>query len=289
MAGCFYLNKSVNKIPKQTIWRGGGMNEARVPTDSGIREQVFEEYKSGVGPKALAERTGISVNTIKAWIKRYGWSKLKSEGAPSNAGGAPFNITQSAPPKRKRGGQPGNHNATGPPGNKNAEKFGFFSKYLPEETVSIIQEMPSDPLDILWNQIQISYAAIIRAQQIMYVKDRNDKTVEKIEKKGGNVIGEKWEVQQAWDKHANFLQAQARAMSDLRGSIRQYDDLLHKRWDLATDEQKARIEQMKANTDRLRRDAADNDEDGVDIVNDAKETTSKDIRDNHSKVPGDIQ
>ena len=62
----------------------------------------------------------------------------------------------------------------------------------------------------------------------------------------GNVIGEKWEVQQAWDKHANFLKAQARAMSDLRGSIRQYDELLHKRWDLATDEQKARIEALRA-------------------------------------------
>ena len=46
-------------------------------------------------------------------------------------------------------------------------------------------------------------------------------------------------------------------MSDLRGSIRQYDDLLHKRWDLATDEQKARIEQIKANTDRLRKDSFD--------------------------------
>ena len=67
-----------------------------------------------------------------------------------------------------------------------------------------------------------------------------------LEKKDGNVIGEKWEVQQAWDKQANFLQAQARAMSDLRGSIRQYDDLLHKRWDLATDEQKARIDALKA-------------------------------------------
>ena len=106
--------------------------------------------------------------------------------------------------------------------------------------------MPTDPLDILWDQIQISYAAIIRAQQIMYVKDRKDKTVEKVEQKDGNVIGEKWEVQQAWDKQANFLQAQARAMSDLRGSIRQYDDLLHKRWDLATDEQKARIEALRA-------------------------------------------
>ena len=239
-----------------------------------VKEQIKRDYLSGIMPKELAEKYGASLNTIKSWIKRYGWSKLKSDGAPS---------------KRKRGGQPGNHNATGPPGNKNAEKFGFCSKYLPEETVSIIQEMPTDPLDILWDQIQISYAAIIRAQQIMYVKDRNDKTIEKVEKKDGNVSGEKWKVQQAWDKHVNFLQAQARAMTDLRGSIRQYDDLLHKRWDLATDEQKARIEQMKANTDRLRRDAADNDEDGVDIVNDAKETTSKDIRDNHSKVPEDIQ
>lgn len=69
---------------------------------------------------------------------------------------------------------------------------------------------------------------------------------EKVEKKDGNVIGERWEVQQAWDKHANFLKAQARAMSDLRGSIRQYDELLHKRWDLATDEQKARIEALRA-------------------------------------------
>lgn len=96
-----------------------------------------------------------------------------------------------------------------PKKNKNAEKFGFFSKYLPEETVSIIQEMPEDPLDILWDQIQIAYAAIIRAQRIMYVIDSDDKTVEKIEHKDGNVIGERWEVQQAWDKQANFLSAQA--------------------------------------------------------------------------------
>lgn len=145
-------------------------------------------------------------------------------------------------------------------------------------------------MDILWHEIQIAYAAIIRAQQIMYVKDKSDKTIEKVEKKDGNVIGEKWEVQQAWDKHANFLKAQARAMSDLRGSIRQYDELLHKRWDLATDEQKARIEQMKANTDRLKRDSSEDEEDGVEIINDAEEKeTDTDIGDHHSEVSGDIQ
>ena len=108
----------------------------------------------------------VGIMQINAyWIKRYGWSKLKKEqGAPSKAEGAPSDV----PGKRKRGGQPGNKNATGPPGNKHAEKFGFFSKHLPEETLSIIQEMPEDPLDVLWDQIQIAYAAIIRAQKIMY-------------------------------------------------------------------------------------------------------------------------
>ena len=117
---------------------------------------------------------------------------------------------------------------------------------MPEETVSIIQEMSTNPLDVLWDQIQIAYAAIIRAQQIMYVRDRDDKTIEKIEHKDGNVIGERWEVQHAWDKQGKFLQAQARAQSELRSLIKQYDELLHKRWDLASDEQKARIDVLRA-------------------------------------------
>ncbi|MCI9025424.1 MAG: terminase [Dorea sp.] len=253
------------------------MPRARSPK----RDEAYKMWLDSGGKKKLkdiASDLGVSETQIRKWKNLDKWNSNVTNQSKGN-------VT-----KRKRGGQPGNHNATGPPRNKNAEKFGFFSKYLPEETVSIIQEMPTDPLDILWNQIQISYAAIIRAQQIMYVKDRNDKTIEKVEKKDGNMIGERWEVQQAWDKQANFLQAQARVMSDLRGSIRQYDDLLHKRWDLATDEQKARIEQMKANTDRLRRDSLDGEEDGVEILNDtAEEETGTDIGDHHSEVPEDIQ
>ena len=244
-------------------------------------EEAKAMYLEGRKLIEIAKDLGLPEGTVRSWKNRYKWD--------CNVANGERNVAK-AKAKRKQGAQPGNKNSSGgPPGNKKAEKHGFFSKYLPEETVSIIQEMPSDPLDILWNQIQISYAAIIRAQQIMYVKDRNDKTIEKVEKKDGNVSGEKWKVQQAWDKHVNFLQAQARAMTDLRGSIRQYDDLLHKRWDLATDEQKARIAQMRANTDRLKRDSLDEKEDGVEIVNDAKETASKDIRDHHTEVSGDIQ
>lgn len=206
-----------------------------------------QDYMSGMKYKDIADKYGVSLNTVKSWKVRHKWDKkgmhTKSEKV----------CTQ----KKKHGGQPGNKNAVGhgaPKRNKNAEKFGFFSKYLPEETVSIIQEMPADPLDVLWDQIQIAYAAIIRAQQIMYVRDRDDLTTTQIQDKNGDsVTEERWEVQQAWDKQASFLKAQARAQSELRSMIKQYDELLHKNWALASEEQKARIEVLRSK-------AADSDE-----------------------------
>ena len=195
--------------------------------------------------KDIAAEREVSESQVRKWKNQDNW-----KGNVTNK--AKGNVT------KRRGGQPGNKNAVGgaggaaPLNNNNAEKFGFFRKHLPEETVSIIEEMPKDPLDILWDQIQIAYAAIIRAQQIMYVQDRDDKTIEKVEDKYGNVTGEKWEVQQAWDKHGNFLQAQARAQKTLEGMINRYEDLLHKNWELATEEQRARIERIKADTERIK-------------------------------------
>lgn len=202
-------------------------------------EKLF--YK-GMKLKDIASRLEVPEGTVRRWKNTYKWNSERSD--------KKANV-------RKRGGQIGNKNAAGgnqsaPLRNHNAEKFGFFRKYLPEETVSIIEEMPKDPLDVLWDQIQIAYAAIIRAQQIMYVQDRDDKTIERIEEKDGNVCGEKWEVQQAWDKHGNFLQAQARAQKTLESMINKYDDLLHKNWELATEEQRARIERIKADTERIK-------------------------------------
>ena len=200
--------------------------------------QAKEMYLKGMKLVEIASQLNLPEGTIRSWKNRQKWESNVAKGKGNVA-------------KRKRGGQPGNHNATGPPGNHHAEKHGLFRKYLPPETFSIIQEMPKDPLDVLWDQIQIAYAAIIRAQQIMYVRDREDKTTEKIEEKDGNVIGERWEVQQAWDKQANFLKSQARAQSELRSLIKQYDEMLHKNWELATEEQRSRIAQMKAQTQKI--------------------------------------
>jgi len=199
--------------------------------------QAKELYLKGMKMVEIASQLDLPEGTVRRWKCTHKWDNERSD--------KKANV-------RKKGGQPGNQNATGPPGNKNAEKYGFFSKYLPEETREIFCAInQADPLDLLWHQIQIAYAAIIRAQRIAYVKDQQDKTIEKIEEKTGNVIGEKWEVQQAWDKQNEFLKAQARAQGELRALIKQYDEMLHKDWEAASDEQRARITQIKAQTDKL--------------------------------------
>lgn len=60
-----------------------------------------------------------------------------------------------------------------------------------------------------------------------------------------------YSVQQAWDKQNEFLKAQARAQGELRSLIKQYDEMLHKDWEAASEEQRSRIAQIKAQTDKL--------------------------------------
>lgn len=201
-------------------------------------EQAEAMYREGSKLVEIASQLNLPEGTVRRWKCTHKWDSERSD-------------KNSERSHKKKGAPSGNDNAAGhgaPPQNNNAEKFGFFRKYLPEETVSIIQEMPKDPLDILWDQIQIAYAAIIRAQQIMYVRDRDDKTEERT-MEGDTATA--YEYQQAWDKQGNFIKSQARAQAELRSMIKQYDELLHKRWDLATEEQRARIAQMRAQTDKL--------------------------------------
>ncbi|ERM31610.1 ATPase subunit of terminase family protein [Clostridioides difficile P41] len=211
-----------------------------------MKEKVKQDYLKGMKQKEISAKYDISLNTLKSWIKRYNWANEKKKGAPKNKRGAPI----------------GNKNATGPPGNKNAEKFGFFSKYLPEETQDLINEIKDkDKFDILWEQITIQYAAIIRAQKIMYVKDKEE-MIKELKKHESTENGEKieYEFQFAWDRQASFLNAQSRAMSELRSLIKQYDEMIHKDWNLATEEQKTRVEKLKCEVDNLSKDDIGDDE-----------------------------
>lgn len=222
-------------------------------------EQAKGLYLKGLKLVDISRRLDLPEGTVRRWKSTYKWDNERSD-------------KQSERSDKNKGGQPGNKNASGhgaPKKNANAEKHGLFRKYLPKEAFSIIQEMPEDPLDVLWDQIQIAYAAIIRAQKIMHVRNQEDKTIEKIAKQDGNVIGEKWEVQQAWDKQANFLKSQARAQGELRSMIKQYNELLHENWDLASKEQRARVRKLEAETERIRNSGGtESEDDGVEIIND---------------------
>lgn len=193
--------------------------------------------------KDLAEKYGVSVNTIKSWKQRHGWERKK--GAP---------IEKSV--HTKKGGQPGNKNALGnnggaPQKNQNAVTHGFFSKFLPEETLEIMEEIQErSPADMIWDQIQIQYAAIIRAQRIMHVQDQDDMTkVLKKEKPGMFGDEKEWEFQFAWNRHATFLNAQSRAMGELRSLIKQFDQLAHEE-----DERRLKLEQMRLNIEKAKKD-----------------------------------
>ncbi len=225
-----------------------------------LKEKAKALHLEGMKLIEIANQLNLPEGTIRGWKSRYKWD--------CNVTNKKRNAT-----KRKRGGQPNNTNAVGNtsslPGNKKAEKHGLFSKYLPEETLNIVNNMSLNPIDVLWDNIQIAYAAIIRAQKISYVKDIDDKTRELVgESHSSSVrITEKtqsrtesesysYDVQQAWDKQSNFMKAQARAQSELRSMIKQYDELLKS--ELATEEQKLRIEKLRVETAKL--SGSDNNE-----------------------------
>lgn len=141
------------------------MNEARAPTDESIKEKVLADYYNGVKPKALSDKTGISINTIKSWIKR---EKAKQ---PALKKDAP-KKEEGAPSKRKRGAPVGNKNACdagAPKGNKNAIKHGGYSAVywdtLSEEEKEMIDEIPKEEEELLIEQIQLF---AVRERRIMH-------------------------------------------------------------------------------------------------------------------------
>ena len=128
-------------------------------------EPAKQMYLDGMKLIDIAKQLDLPEGTVRRWKSTHKWDSERSDKKDANV-------------RKKRGGQPGNKNATGPPRNQHARKHGLFSKWLPEEINEIIGEIPENPLDILWHNIQLQYANIIHSQQILYVKDKDDKTEE---------------------------------------------------------------------------------------------------------------
>lgn len=211
------------------------MGRARGPN----RDKAFEIYSENNGNIELveiAERLGVSAGTVRGWKSKDKWEpKIKGT----------FQKKNTERSKNPRGAPKGSKNALGhgaPKGNTNALKHGLFAKYLPQEVYEIAQEVSEkQPIDILWENITLTYANLLHAQRILFVQDAED-TSTFVTSTGKAGTG--YEHHTAWDKQGKALAAIARAQSELKGMIKTYDELT--RSPLVTEEQRLRIDNLKA-------------------------------------------
>lgn len=214
------------------------------------RDEAFRLFKESGGVLSSAELAsllGEKINNINTWRVKDRWKEKVGKV------GAPFKNQNAV-----------GHHAGAPLLNKNHYIHGFYSKHLPRQTYDIMTAIEElDPIDILWQNICMKFATIIRSQKIMFVKDHDDltehlkktKVQSEVKSVGGPIVKdymtyetyreEEYELQFAWDKQATFMNAQSKAMGQLTNMIKRYEEMLHKDWDTASEEQKLRVQRLK--------------------------------------------
>ena len=217
-------------------------------------QAVRSEWESSkITLAALAEKHSLKLGTLKSRKSREGWSRgstgaTSKKDATKSAKVATMNESGMQAGQRARSGNPNPKN-TFAERNSKALKHGLFSRYMPKETLEIMGMVAgSNPVDLLWMQIELQFAAIIRAQQIMFVDDRDDMTREiKKSAEAEGLDSTEWDIQYAWDKQATFMNAQSKAMSELRGLIKQFDEMAH-----IDDERRLKLEGMQLGIDKTK-------------------------------------
>ncbi len=109
-------------------------------------EKAKDMYLKGVKLVEIASQLNLPEGTVRRWKCTHKWDSERSD-------------KKSERSERKKGGQPGNKNATGPPGNKNAVKTGefetlFFDTLNPEE-LQLAETIGLDKEQLLLQEIQL--------------------------------------------------------------------------------------------------------------------------------------
>lgn len=248
------------------------MARARDPN----RDKAFEIYKEHEGNiplKDIAAELGKGEGTVRGWKNKDDWDGQLNGTLQSDKRNAPTknmersnvkekeqSASSSAKPERRRSGNP-NPVKKFTERNTAAVKHGLFSRYIPQETLELMGMLDDkSPADLIWDQIQIQYAAIIRSQSIMFVTDKNE-MIKEIKKQkfelmedGPEMTEIEYDFQFAWERQAQFLNAQSRAIGELRTSIKQFITLADEederrlklvQMQLAADKTKAEIERLQ--------------------------------------------
>lgn len=101
-------------------------------------------------------------------------------------------------------------------------------------------------MSLLREIIRLYYAEIIRTESIFFVKDKDDYIREvKSEADTGKSSRTTYETIYPWDRQADLMEVQAKAMNTLAGLIKLYEELSNKDWELLHSELEAKVEAMR--------------------------------------------
>ncbi len=190
---------------------------------SELKEKAFCMYlnsRGNITKKEIAEHLGVSVRTVFNWSKRDSWDnmlELLSERGTSKQG-----------------------ELTGSP----------VLELLPKQTAQIMSVIEqSSAVEILWQNILLQYAAIIRAQQLMYVEGENILSIEKRHIEENENSASEWENITPWDRYKAFLETQSKAMNVLTNMLNRFED--YKRKGLVNEELSAKIDIIRHKANEL--------------------------------------
>ncbi len=198
--------------------------------------EVYKEHDGNITSEKISKLLDEKINNINSWRVQDKWKKKLNGAGP----GAPIGNCNAI---GNKGGAPKN--------NINSFKYGKYTARIPFAVKNIMEELDiEDPLEKLWRTICLQEARIIYMQDIMHVESKDDITKElKKTSDGDKMSSEEYEIQFAWDKEANLVNTQSKAITALAKLIKQYDEMIHANWDKVTEEQKLRVERLKVQID----------------------------------------
>lgn len=181
---------------------------------SELKDKAFCMYLNSGGnlsKKEIAQHLGVTVRTVFNWSNKDSWDlmlKLLTEKNISKS----YETTESS-----------------------------VIELLPKQTAQIMSVIEqSSAVEILWQNILLQYAAIIRAQQLMYVESENILSIEKRRLEENESSASEWENITPWDRYKTFLDTQSKAMNVLTNMLNKFED--YKRKGLVNEELSAKID-----------------------------------------------
>lgn len=239
-----------------------------------LKADVMRMYMQGYKLKEIAEALGVTNTNVQCYTRNFRKDervyaiRVKNQQikdadreninvtVPDEAYNPPPKTTSESakkPPKKHW-----ERNVKVMSGRKKDSKY---IKYLPEDIKSIIGGIADmDILDVLYANIMIQFATILHGQTVMFVKDKDDTTVlTTSETNGEKIQSYNNTVEFSFNKMANFLNAQSKAMITLVNLIHEYTEELRYCSAIEVAKHETQLATLKAKLKLLENNATETD------------------------------